>query len=147
MRNVAEIGNQYRRPIIINRAHPCHGYGQEALARRYGLDVHDFLWVTNYRNWRVYIVGMSRSTLVIDPFNLTHEWCEADGIEFAKGMHDAFERIVMAPQCEAALAAWLRIRNPPLYLRMVAAGMCDGENVPKRQHHAAFAHQTGERTP
>lgn len=123
MRPIAEIGKQYRRAVIINREHPCHGYGQDALARQFGLERIDFLWVTNHKNWRQHVEGVSRNTLVIDPCNLTHEWCEEDGIEFAMGIRAAFDNVVMAPQCEEALARWLRERNPPLYARMVAAGV------------------------
>ena|SRR5258706_11446732 len=130
MRHSSEVGKPYRRPIIISRVHPCHGAGADVLARQCGLTIHDFIWVTNYKNWRQQIKGISRGTLVLDPCNLTHEWCEQDEMEFAIGIRSAFDQVVMAPQCEQALAAWLKDRNPDLYLRMIEAGICELENNP-----------------
>ncbi len=123
MQYYSEIGKPYRRAIIISRFHPCHGAGREEIARQFGLTVNDFIWVTGHKNWRRYIEGVSRSTLVLDPFNLTHEWCEHEQAEFAGGITAAFDRIAMAPQCERELAKWLVDRNPPAYARMVASGV------------------------
>ncbi len=123
MQYYSEIGKPYRRAIIIARFHPSHGTGRGEIARQFGLAVNDFIWVTGHKNWRRYIEGVSRSTLVLDPFNLTHEWCEHEQAEFAGGIIAAFDMIAMASQCELALAKWLLNRNPPAYARMVASGV------------------------
>lgn len=123
MRYYSEIGKPYRRAIVLCRVHPGTGGGIDAVARKFGLAVHDLIWITNYDNWRQHIEGVSRNTLVLDPCNLTHEWCQRDEQEFAIGIRSAFNNVVMAPQCEAALAKWLSIHNPPAYARMVASGV------------------------
>lgn len=150
MQYYSEIGKQYRRAIIISRFHPCHGAGREAVARKFGLSVNDFIWITGHDNWRRYVEGISRSTLVLDPFNLTHEWCEHGQAEFAGGIIGAFDTIAMAPKCERVLARWLIDRNPPAYARMVASGVLpepdarDGPSLEQEPQQPLQPHWDGD---
>lgn len=143
MQYYSEIGKPRRRAIVLCRVHPAHGGGRDAIAQQLGVAVNDLIWVTNHDNWRQHIEGVSRCTLVLDPCNLTHEWCQRDEMEFALGIRSAFNNVVMAPQCEAALAKWLHVHNPSAYARMIEAGVCDGENISAK----AMGHDCGPITP
>ena len=117
----SEIGRPYRRAIVVMRWSPRRGEDHASIAHRFGLGKDDFLWVTNHPSvWRKRIVGLSRATLVLDPNTLTRS-----NDDIASGIIGAFDNIVIGAQCVGALAGWLRTRNPPLYDRMIAAGVVE----------------------
>lgn len=118
MKYYSEIGKSHRRPIVINKWRPRKGDDMKVICKRWGLSVNDFVWVTHHMNWRRYIKGVSRNTLILDPFYLTHEF-HID--EFAGGIRAAFDNIVTGSQCVPALAEWSRLSNPPIYERMTNA--------------------------
>lgn len=122
MKYYSEIGKPHRRPIVISKLRPSNDKGMKVISKLWGLAVNDFVWITCHGNWRHYVKGVSRNTLVLDPYNLTGGWWGENGEnEFAGGIRAAFDNIVTGSQCVPALAEWSRLSNPPIYARMTNA--------------------------